>query len=146
MDQVCKLVGGCSFVLNTGDNFYECGVQPNDYSRFQSDWIQVYQTAFTPTIRSLPWFNVFGAPAFFCWSKRAKLFMVEIAEYIGPNVVQGADTRACMTAGNHDMVINGAAPDMPMCSGNGLNLCWETILSLHWQHMDQLECLRFIPA
>lgn len=64
MDQVCKLVGGCSFVLNTGDNFYECGVQPNDYSRFQSDWIQVYQTPFTPTIRSLPWFNVFGAPTF----------------------------------------------------------------------------------
>ena len=21
MDQVCKLVGGCSFVINTGDNF-----------------------------------------------------------------------------------------------------------------------------
>ena len=63
MDQVCKLIGGCSFVLNTGDNFYECGVQPNDYSRFQSDWIQVYQTPYTPTIRYLPWFNVFGAPA-----------------------------------------------------------------------------------
>ena len=62
MDQVCKLVGGCSFVLNTGDNFYECGVQPNDYSRFQSDWIQVYQTPYTPTIKNLPWFNVFGAP------------------------------------------------------------------------------------
>ena len=62
MDQVCKLIGGCSFVLNTGDNFYECGVQPNDYSRFQSDWIQVYQTPYTPTIRNLPWFNVFGAP------------------------------------------------------------------------------------
>ncbi|KAK9830874.1 hypothetical protein WJX81_000716 [Elliptochloris bilobata] len=60
MEQVCKIVGGCSFVLNTGDNFYECGVYPNDYSRFQSDWINVYQTPFTPTIAPLPWFNVIG--------------------------------------------------------------------------------------
>lgn len=73
MDQVCKLVGGCSFVLNTGDNFYECGVQPNDYSRFQSDWIQVYQTPYTPTIRYLPWFNVFGAPALPLFSCGARM-------------------------------------------------------------------------
>ncbi len=25
MDRVCQYVGGCNFVVGTGDNFYECG-------------------------------------------------------------------------------------------------------------------------
>jgi hypothetical protein len=41
---------------------YQCGIYPGDYSRFTSDWIQVYQTPYTPTIAPLPWFSVFGAP------------------------------------------------------------------------------------
>lgn len=41
----------------------QCGVYPNDYTRFQTDWIRVYQTSYTPTIAPLPWFNVFGALA-----------------------------------------------------------------------------------
>ena len=40
---------------------YQCGIYPGNYSRFTSDWTQVYQTAYTPTIAPLPWFSVFGA-------------------------------------------------------------------------------------
>ena len=41
---------------------YQCGIYPNDYSRFSSDWSQIYQTPYTPTIAPLPWFSVFGEP------------------------------------------------------------------------------------
>ena len=64
----------CNFVLNTGDNFYQCGA--DDYytpggfpltpgstaqnTRLYSDWFSMYQTSATPAISSLPWYSVLG--------------------------------------------------------------------------------------
>ncbi|BDA48911.1 probable tartrate-resistant acid phosphatase type 5 [Coccomyxa sp. Obi] len=59
-DQVCGFLGGCQAVIGTGDNFYECGVYPNDPSRFQSDWANIYQTAKTPNLNGLTWYQTFG--------------------------------------------------------------------------------------
>lgn len=60
-DQVCGLLGGCQGILGTGDNFYQCGVYPNDSTqRFKTDWQNVYQTTFTPNLQNLTWYNVFG--------------------------------------------------------------------------------------
>ncbi|KAK9841623.1 hypothetical protein WJX74_008927 [Apatococcus lobatus] len=62
MDRVCQYVGGCQFVVGTGDNFYECGVYPGDTTgRLYSDWIDIYKNPVkTPTIANLTWYNVFG--------------------------------------------------------------------------------------
>jgi len=61
MDNVCGLFGGCQFVLNTGDNFYDCGVSAGDTSRYVTDWQSIYQeVTFTPNIYNLPWYQTFG--------------------------------------------------------------------------------------
>lgn len=61
MDTVCGLIGGCRFVVNTGDNFYDCGVYPGDNTRLVKDWEEVYKRPeFTPNIAHLKWYNTFG--------------------------------------------------------------------------------------
>ncbi len=54
--EACCLMVACAL-----PHSYQCGVYPGNYSRFTSDWTQVYQTAYMPTIAPLPWFSVFGA-------------------------------------------------------------------------------------
>ena len=64
----------CTFVLNTGDNFYQCGA--DDYfnpagfplangstamnTRLYTDWYSFYQTPTTPAIQNLPWYSTIG--------------------------------------------------------------------------------------
>ena len=64
----------CSFVLNTGDNFYQCGVDdyfnPSGFplasgstannTRLYTDWYSFYQTSATPAIQNLPWYSTIG--------------------------------------------------------------------------------------
>ena len=58
LDQACK-GAGCQFIISTGDNFYECGL--DNPARWQSDWYQVYRNSSrTPAIAPLRWYNVIG--------------------------------------------------------------------------------------
>ncbi|KAG1665672.1 hypothetical protein FOA52_005462 [Chlamydomonas sp. UWO 241] len=57
MQEVCGKAG-CSAILNTGDNFYECGL--DNPARWKNDWADVYQGDNMTCIRHLSWFNVIG--------------------------------------------------------------------------------------
>ncbi|MEW5300795.1 MAG: hypothetical protein WDW36_003700 [Sanguina aurantia] len=57
MDRMCAKEG-CQFIVNTGDNFYECGL--DNPVRWQTDFVNVYQTHNTPSIMNLTWYNVIG--------------------------------------------------------------------------------------
>ncbi len=113
---------------------YQCGVYPGNYSRFTSDWTQVYQTTYTPTIAPLPWFSVFGAhtlPARRCGSVWYDVCDTHVNEchalqYTAARAPAAAwagfsaDGAALRRAGNHDIVINGARPPhMPPCAACG---------------------------
>ncbi|KAK9841520.1 hypothetical protein WJX74_007196 [Apatococcus lobatus] len=55
MDQVCKYVGGCQFVVGTGDNIYGCGAYPGDTTgRLFSDWTNLYNNPLQDTHHSQP--------------------------------------------------------------------------------------------
>ena len=121
--EACCLTVACALPRS-----YQCGVYPGNYSRFTSDWTQVYQTAYTPTIAPLPWFSVFGAhtlqedQAVRGWESFVSRQLWD--PYDTAPAVHGAAARAptaawagCSAddvtlrrAGNHDIVINGAAP------------------------------------
>ncbi|GAX75598.1 hypothetical protein CEUSTIGMA_g3042.t1 [Chlamydomonas eustigma] len=59
MDAACeKHPYGCEFVISVGDNFYECGL--DNPIRWKTDWLDVYKTDKTPTIKNLKWYNIFG--------------------------------------------------------------------------------------
>jgi hypothetical protein len=58
MDKACK-GAGCQFIVSTGDNFYECGL--DNPARWESDFYQVYKNSSrTPSIAPLRWYNVIG--------------------------------------------------------------------------------------
>ena len=90
---------------------YQCGIYPNDYSRFSSDWSQIYQTPYTPTIAPLPWFSVFGEPpALQCLAATTVQRAFTLPQLVLPLTAASADRSVRCCAGNHDIVINGAAP------------------------------------
>lgn len=61
MNEICRKLGNCKFIVNTGDNFYSCGVYPGNYTRFITDWYNVYKIkALTPYIANLKWYNTWG--------------------------------------------------------------------------------------
>lgn len=57
MDTACK-AAGCQFIMNTGDSFYECGL--DDPMRWKTDFTDIYQTPNTPYLSNLNWYGVFG--------------------------------------------------------------------------------------
>ncbi|GAQ86079.1 hypothetical protein KFL_002690040 [Klebsormidium nitens] len=54
---VCDL-NKCSFIVNTGDNFYECGVYPGDNSRLKNDIFDVYNPYVS--LSNLVWHSTLG--------------------------------------------------------------------------------------
>jgi hypothetical protein len=48
----------CAFIVNTGDNFYECGVYPGDNSRLKSDIYDVYNPYVS--LSNLVWHSTLG--------------------------------------------------------------------------------------
>ena len=121
--EACCLTVACALPRS-----YQCGVYPGNYSRFTSDWTQVYQTAYTPTIAPLPWFSVFGAHTLQedravrgwesfvsrqLWDPHVTAPAVHGAAARAPTAAWAgcsADDVTLRRAGNHDIVINGAAP------------------------------------
>lgn len=58
MDKACK-GAGCQFIVSTGDNFYECGL--DNPARWNTDFYNVYKNSSrTPSIAPLRWYNVIG--------------------------------------------------------------------------------------
>jgi len=59
MDKACeKHAFGCEFVIGAGDSFYECGL--DNPIRWKTDWLDIYKTDKTPTIKNLKWYNIIG--------------------------------------------------------------------------------------
>ena len=68
LNSACAAAGAagatCTAVLNTGDNFYECGADdmfnPGLPTRLQTDFLNFYQTPQLPYILNVPWYSVIG--------------------------------------------------------------------------------------
>eukprot|EP00930_Biecheleria_cincta_P088455 TRINITY_DN7769_c0_g1_i3.p1 TRINITY_DN7769_c0_g1~~TRINITY_DN7769_c0_g1_i3.p1 ORF type:complete len:396 (+),score=65.91 TRINITY_DN7769_c0_g1_i3:22-1209(+) len=56
MDSTMKQLGDVQFVINVGDSFYPNGV----ISRSDKQWDTKWRNVYSPTLRSIPWYSVYG--------------------------------------------------------------------------------------
>ena len=60
MAQFLEINPGYSYIVDTGDNFYEQGVWSADSPRFDDTWRDVYWLEGFPVLASLDWFITVG--------------------------------------------------------------------------------------